>query len=89
VSAPYVADEWATVLACASPQQRMRRVIPPGRLFSSPYLEPPKIVEGETGQPLSECFACGAFREGVRDIPLTDEGAMGEVCAACVARADR
>lgn len=93
MSAAYIATEWATVLRCSGPDERLRPVIPEGRMFSSPYLEPAAIVEGETGQSLEECFACGAFREGVRDTLIEcwrtkdksgpSEWVPFDLCAAC------
>lgn len=63
-------SEWAVVL----PERR-------GGIFASPYLEPVAIVTRETGADLSECIACGQFREGVE--PTVDDGALVDVCADC------
>jgi hypothetical protein len=51
--------------------------------LKSPYTPVAEIVEHERGVPLAECFACGQFREDVREVYDDSLGDIVEVCHAC------
>jgi hypothetical protein len=80
-------DVWDTVL-CWDEDGGMIRT----RILD-PYRPMPEIIEGETGQHLNECCACGSLREGVRDTLVEFEGERQlvpvGVCAACRTKFER
>ena len=81
--------EWDSPLRFKPDGTRIRE-----HVMESPYKPMAEIIEGEGGEILRECFACGQFREKVHEVweEVISGSHVGEmvpleVCEACYSRA--